>query len=202
MQNLLRPNQVEQLKEEEYELEAKLLNPNTNKREAGGQLRRVREALSKQVPTEFKSSEKDAAVKRSAELLDDILVGMPSKEEMRKNPPGAVSKHRMWEKRNKDKIVEWKNIQLRLNAGTEDLDICNLEKFRPTRSTLNMDNAQISGRDYYMPSGAISAMNVASDEDKAQMQTDRTKLIKKAIDTKDESLARFLGIDLGLFGDE
>jgi hypothetical protein len=36
---------------------------------------------------------------------------MPSQEEMRKAPPGAVDKHMGWEKRNKPKIAEWKNLR-------------------------------------------------------------------------------------------
>jgi hypothetical protein len=40
---------------------------------------------------------------------------MLSHEEMRKCPPGAVDRHRRWEKKNK-KILEWQNIQRRLNA--------------------------------------------------------------------------------------
>ena len=36
---------------------------------------------------------------RGTELLNTILVGMPSQEEMRKAPPGAVDKHMKWEAR-------------------------------------------------------------------------------------------------------
>ena len=90
-------------------------------------------------------------VVRSKDLLGDILQGMPSQEEMRKSPPGAVDKHRQWERRNKTKILEWKNLQLRLNAGSGDRDVANLERHRPTASSLNMDSAFIPGKQFYMP---------------------------------------------------
>lgn len=94
-------------------------------------------------------------VKRSKELLDDILCGMCSQEEMRFNPNtgglgvGAVGKHMKWERRNKQKILEWKNLQLRLHPGEQDA--ANLERHRPTRSTLNMDTTQIPRKQFFMP---------------------------------------------------
>ena len=41
---------------------------------------------------------------------------------------------------------------LALNRGTDDPDIANVEKIRPTISSLNMHNAQISGQQFSMPS--------------------------------------------------
>ncbi len=79
------------------------------------------------------------------------MCGMLSQEEMRTNPPGAVDKHLNWEKANKQNIAKWKNLMLRMNVGTEDQDLCNIERLRPTKSTMNMDGAQVSRTQYFMP---------------------------------------------------
>ena len=90
-------------------------------------------------------------VKRSKELLAEITTGMLSKEEMRKAPPGAVDNHIAWERRNKTRIAEWKHIMLRLTAGSGDRDAANLERHRPTASTMNMDGALIPGKTILLP---------------------------------------------------
>jgi hypothetical protein len=74
---------------------------------------------------------------------------MLSHEEMRKCPPGAVDRHRRWEKKNKKRILEWQNIQRRLNAQNEDRESASIENFRPTVSTMNLDNALIPGKQFY-----------------------------------------------------
>jgi hypothetical protein len=77
---------------------------------------------------------------------------MPSQEEMRKSPPGAIGKHMRWEKQNKKNLEEWKNLKLRLNHEDTDPDVANFERFRPTSSSsLNMDNAHIPGNQYFLP---------------------------------------------------
>jgi hypothetical protein len=88
---------------------------------------------------------------------------MPSQEEMRKAPPGAVDKHMSWEKRNKLKILEWKNLRLRLTHGTE-AEAANLERHRPTGSTLNMDNAHIVGKQFFMPETSGPVVTFGDDE--------------------------------------
>jgi hypothetical protein len=149
---LLRPDQVEIARDEIKALEGKLQNPLIqDKGQVQKQLvnaRRLTDAQTPQPPAD--ALEEGRMVSRSKELLEKILDGMPSQEEMRKAPPGAVEKHRAWEKRNKPRILEWKNLQLRLTAGSGDRDAANLEKFRPTASTLNMDNAFIPGKQFYM----------------------------------------------------
>lgn len=151
--HLLRPNQRDELRAEQMELENKLKNPHIEDKGAvGSQLKRLNIQLEKQSPIEPKGQEKDSLVKREAKLRDEMLKGMPSQEEMRKCPPGAIGKHMRWEKDNKKKLLEWKNIRLRLNADSDDPDVANFEMHRPLRNTLNMDNAQISGKEYFFPS--------------------------------------------------
>lgn len=152
MSNLLRPNQIADYERDRDSLQEKLGNKHIqDKKAVKHQLTRLEKNLEQQSPQEIPASERDAVVKETNELLEDIVTGMPSQEEMRKSPPGAVDKHRVWEKRNKEKILKWKENQLRLNVGTDEVDVANIEKYRPVKSSLNMDNALIPGQDIHIP---------------------------------------------------
>lgn len=156
---LLRPAQVEEAKAEIKSAEAKLQSPHIeDKGEVARQLRRLTKSFQEQVPQPPKSGEEEGRmVERSKSLLEEILRGMPSQEEMRKAPPGAVDKHMKWERANKAKIMEWKNLQLRLTHGQE-AEAANLERHRPTGSSLNMDNAYITGKQIHIPDGVGSTV--------------------------------------------
>ena len=149
--NFLRPDQLTAATEEIKSLEDRLMSPHIqDKGEVRKQLIRVRKQTEEQAPKPPENTqEEERLVKRERLLRDEILAGMPSQEEMRKAPPGAVDKHAGWEKRNKLKILEWKNLQLRLRPG--EREAANLERHRPTASTLNMDSAQIQGKNFFMP---------------------------------------------------
>ena len=151
--SLLRPDQVNSAKDEIKALESKLQNKHIeDKAEVSRQLRRAKKDFETQLPQPpANGEEEDRMVKRAKQLLSEITVGMCSQEEMRKAPAGAVDKHRAWEARNKPKIMEWKHIMLRMTAGSGDRDAANLEKHRPRASSLNMDSAQIPGKQFYMP---------------------------------------------------
>ena len=165
---LLRPHQVEEAEAEVKTAEAKLSNPAIlDKGEARKQLIRLRGTLESQRPRPPATvDEEGKMVAREKALLDDILQGMPSQEEMRKAPPGAVDKHMGWEKRNKAKILEWKNLRLRLNPGAREA--ANLERHRPVNSSLSMDNAVIPGRQIYIPDD-VGATVIFSDADIARI---------------------------------
>jgi hypothetical protein len=136
--------------EERKVLEEKLHSPRVeDKATVHEQLRRLTKQLETQRPKPFASDEIDRAVKREAELRDQIGLGMLSQEEMRKCPPGAVDRHREWEQRNKTKILEWQNIQRRLNAENDSRESASIETFRPKGSTMNMDGALIPGRQFF-----------------------------------------------------
>lgn len=155
---LLRPDQVEEMEGERESLK-KILNDREARVDRGAvmdQLRRVDHQLETQRPRPFAAEELDRAVKREAELRTQWLEGMPSQEEMRKCPPGAVDKHRAWEKRNKVAIAEWQNIQRRLNAGNDDRESASIERFRPVSSSLNMQNALIPGKQFFLPPEGVA----------------------------------------------
>lgn len=153
--NLLRPHQRQEMQSEQKVLENKLRNPYIQDKGAvNTQLRKLNRQLDTQTPTAYKSDEVDSMVKKEAKLRSEILSGMPSQEEMRKAPPGAIGKHMAWENRNKDKLLNWKEIRLRMEPESTDPDIANFERFRPKTNSLNMDNAQIPGKQYHLPTEA------------------------------------------------
>lgn len=161
---LLRPAQLEEMQNQVKIAEAKLSNPAIlDKGEARRQLIRTRKTLDEQTPrAPADTAEEGRMHKRSKALLNEILDGMPSQEEMRKAPPGAVDKHMGWEKRNKLKILEWKNLQLRLRPG--EREAANLERHRPVGSTLSMDNAVVPGKYIYIPDGVGTTVTFSDAE--------------------------------------
>lgn len=149
---LLRPTQLANAQEERANMEYKLRSPHIeDKGTVRRQLKRLEESLAVQTPKAFIDKEKDAAVRLEADLRDKILEGMLSQEEMRKNPPDAVARHMAWEKANKSRIQQWKNLKLRMNVGNDDDSVANFEIHRPVTGTMNMDNAQIQGKMFFMP---------------------------------------------------
>ncbi|MEE8607209.1 MAG: hypothetical protein V3S55_06385 [Nitrospiraceae bacterium] len=205
--SLLRPRQTEKLREDVERLKQMLSAPPhiANRIEDRGQLtknlRAAEHDLQTQAPTAYGEDELDAATKRSAELHDKMLEGMPTQAEMRRNPPGAVDKHRRWERRNKVLLGEWKNIQLRLHQnGYGDLpdatDLANFERFRPAGGPgeMNMDNAQIPGKDYHLPPPGASPAAVMSDEQAGVLKEINPELHGKMALLDNDQRAEVLGM--------
>lgn len=168
---LLRPQQLDDARSELKALEAKLTDKGIeDKSEALKQFRRVSKTVNEQTPIPPKDGEEEGRmVARTEQLLSEIVQGMPSQEEMRKAPPGAVDKHMAWERRNKAKILEWKNLRLRLTHGKET-EAANLERHRPVGSTLNMDNATIPGRQFFGISDVTGPVVTFNDADIALLR--------------------------------
>lgn len=179
----LRPRQVDEMAEEITRLERMISVPSTDLGRvvqkgvdlgaATRRLKSLKRDYDSQVALPYKQNEVDLAARRRTTLLEQITAGMPTGAEMRRNPAGAVDKHRAWERRNKRRIAEWKNIELRLHASggdgrlRDETDVANLERFRPTGGSgeMNMHNEQIPGKSVYLPAH-LAATNVMSDEDK------------------------------------
>ena len=150
---LLRPAQMSEHVEEIRVTEEKLRNPSIQDKGAvQRQLRNLKLQYERQAPEPLSGAEKDQLSTKEKALREEITQGMLSQEEMRKNPPGAVDTHMRWERGNKAKIMEWKNMRLQLAADgsspdTWDRDVANLERFRPTgaRERVRLD-AQIPGK--------------------------------------------------------
>jgi hypothetical protein len=151
------------------------------------QIVNLNEMLIKGSPPELRGGNLDTAVRRRDELQERISGAMLSAEEMRKNPPGAVGKYLRQEasSRATADIMEWKNLQEAIYPESEDPDKCNIEMLRRHTSAndLNMDNAQISGASFSLPSdrymqnydavfGAKPASNLKNDEPEELLSDD------------------------------
>ena len=165
--NLLRPGQVMALKEETDRLEYNLTQPHLQDRPATIRaLRYTKNQLDTMVPTAFPEDQIDQAVKHVEELKTTMLEdGMPTRREMRANMPGAVGKLRRWERRNKEKLLAWKHLQLRINHDTDDPDVANFERYRPSGGAgeLSVDNAQITPKEYYFGPNAGTPATIFDD---------------------------------------
>ena len=203
---LLRPNQVEDMTDEKNRLEASISGPAhisgqiQNRGDIVRQLRSLARQLDTQSPQKYVGKELDAAVKREQKLREEFVVGMPTQEEMRRNPTGVVDKLIAWEGRHKDKILEWKNIRLRLfksEALPSDIgprDVANLERYRPTGGAqqLNMDNEQIPGASFHLPDRIDGSVAVMTDEDAEIIKSFDTNLFVKMALMSNEDRARVL----------
>ena len=150
--NLLRPAQVAENTAEIARLEDTIKQPHTQDRPtAMRQLRALQRAVTDFTPRLFEGGELDTAVKQEAELREEMIRGMPTKAEMRLNPPGAVGKLQRWTKANSERIQAWKYLQLRLNAGSEDPDVANFERFRPEGGAqeLSLSGSQVARKDFH-----------------------------------------------------
>ncbi len=182
--SLFRPHQVEQSKEEIKRLENTLNAPPhiaaqiQDRGEMTRQLRSLRHDLETQAPKPY-LGDLDAAVKRADQLREEIVVGMPTHREMRRNNVGATDKNRKWDRRNKEKVLEWKAIQLRLHAGghldelEDSKDVANFERHRPVDASheLNMHGEQIPGAMQFGPAPGSAPSAIFSDDDMALLQS-------------------------------
>src|SRR5258706_4691380 len=193
--DLLRPDQIDEMEQEKASLVAKMHNPVIEKGPVREQLRRLEHQLETQRPKLFEGQNMDRAVAREGELREQIRQGMLSQEEMRKSPPGAGDRHREWETANVRRITEWQNLQRCMNAGNDKREVASIETFRPTTSTMNMHNAQIEGKMFFLPPygaeqpvtfnddqiAVIRALNPALAEQLGTMSNEARKKVKEAL---------------------
>jgi hypothetical protein len=104
-------------------------------------------------PTNLSGETKDALDSRRKHLEEKITSGMPPREVMRRNPPGAVDWNRSWETANKDHVLEWKNIKRAQAPDSDARDLANIEVLRPSMmrpgEATFMADAQIPGHFAY-----------------------------------------------------
>lgn len=106
----------------------------------------IKDTLEKHAPNPYENkNEISKAMSRLKDLKEQITTNMPSQEEMRRNRAGSVHKHMRWEKENKKKILEAKEIMARLDPKSEDPDLCNIEKWRKESPFVYDTTAQIAG---------------------------------------------------------
>lgn len=184
--NLLRPHEVQEAQAEKASIEEMLFKSPPEVRgqidigQARQHLRAVTRKLDECTPRPAQGAELDGLVKREAELRAKILEGMPTQAEMRRNPPGAVTKHQAWERGNKRRIREWKNIRLRLHVSGEvdsgidsPTEVANLERYRPHGGSgeMNLDAAgtQIPGKVFHLPPIGAGLGSVFTEEELEKM---------------------------------
>jgi len=186
-QPLLRPTQVEDLSDEIRAVDSQLSAPEyissqIDKPAKAKQGMRLRKTLDEYTPQPFVGEELDLAVKVEETLRDQITTGMCTQEEMRRCPAGAPDKHASWEKRNKDDILSWKNIRLRLQAsgvefggmGARSNNVANLELYRPSGGTqeLPMHNQLVANKDFHNLHAVTGETTVFSDAELALIKAE------------------------------
>jgi hypothetical protein len=157
--NPLRNHQVE-----EYQAEAKRLRDITtapayvtgvDRGAAAKRSREVEKAIATQAATPLSGAEKDRVAKLAAEVLErEIRPALLPREEMRRNPAGAVGRFLKEENspRVQHAIQQWKRAQLAVESGNPDPDLANIERFRPEKihatggAATFMADAQIPGQ--------------------------------------------------------
>lgn len=152
--SFLRPSQRQALEQDYAVAEAALTDPKVapyieDKARARKQAADLKKVLDEQAPQPFPKDEVNKAAARERELRDQWTVNMPSKEDMRRNRDAlhasSAINHLRWEKENKEKILEWKQIVARLDPTSDDPDLCNIERYRPSRPFAYDSTAQIAG---------------------------------------------------------
>lgn len=147
--------------------------------------RRLEKTMETEAPKPYSPEEKDRAIARRDDLEGDIRQGMPTAAEMRRNPPGTVDKHLRWERTKKQKIMEWKHICARLNAGGDvaeriESEVSNVERLRPVGGPTegNMHGAAIPGQQFFFPSsGGPNITNLMSDADREALAAETAAIV-------------------------
>ena len=195
VQELLRPIQIEETNKSIAALEKTAAQPHVqNPGRVRQQILSLKTQLDESAPKSYSANEIDAAALRERELREHMVAdGMPTAREMRSMPPGAESKHRNWQNRNKVNINEWKHIQQRLNAGSEEYDISNIETFRPTGTSgqeLSMDNAFISGQQFRLPPDGARLPVVITESEQEQLAELDSKLADLLVTLNNDQRAK------------
>ena len=156
--NLLRKRERDE-KQDALKREESMLNH--PKIEDKTQIKKNIAHLSKQLhdysPEPLAPAEKDKLHNLEKQLAEKIRQGMPTDETMRKNPVGAIDAHSAWEKAKKKLILAWKNVRIQLNPDSDDRDLANVERLRPSGAMDRLrTDAQIGG---HMTYGSVPEEN-------------------------------------------
>lgn len=211
--NLLHPRQVVDLNDQKTQLQAMLgaaPHIRSQLQDGGANIHKQIKGIDKtleQAPKPYAPEEIDSAVFAEKELREMWLQGMPTKAEMRKNPPGATDKNMLWQKNQSANVLKWKHIRRRLDASdiTENRlvdrgDVSNIEMFRPDSHSgeMSMDNAQISGTHYKLPPPGAAPVTVLSDEEIARVKAIDPDITLAALNNEDRAKVKEFIADLGI----
>lgn len=202
---LLRHHQREEINQEISDIDSSLSSDNPFRHRSGPDVaeararsRRLKKQVADYSPPELTGGAKDKLSARIQYLEEKILQGMPTQEEMRKNPAGMVGKHMRWEKANKKHIIEWKNAQIMREPDSNDPDLANFERLRPSGEMDRLrTDAQIGGHMTFsnipeevwrkiFPNGPYSALEQAKKVQAEQVEQAVDKVDKRKLPRSDE----------------
>jgi len=136
--NPLRNHQVQEYQAEASRLQSVVNAPpyvtGVDRGGAARQYKQVAKLLDEQAAKPLSGAKKDQVAKAAAEVLETVIrPAMLPREEMRRNPAGAVGKFLRTENSPEiqQAIQHWKRSQLALEPGSNDPDLANVERFRP-----------------------------------------------------------------------
>ena len=191
--NLLRKRERDEKLDEIKRQETLLNHP---KIEDKTQVKKNMAHLNKQLhdfsPEPLAPAEKDKLHNLEKQLAEKIREGMPTDETMRKNPVGAIDQHSAWEKAKKKLILAWKNVRIQLNPDSDDRDLANVERLRPSGQMDRLrTDAQISG---HMTYGSVPEENWPFEPPK-ETALEQARRVQERIDASLEETERLAGSD-------
>ena len=154
--NPLRNHQIEEYQDEAKRLQDIVSAPayvtGVDRGAASRRSREVQKLIAEQGAKALHGAEKDQVARLAAEVLErDIRPALLTREEMRRNPAGAVGRFLKQENSTEvqNAIQQWKRAQLAVEQGNPDPDLANVERFRPEKAQEGaatfMSGAQIPG---------------------------------------------------------
>jgi hypothetical protein len=162
--NPLRNHQVEEYTHEQARLDAIVQAPayvtGVNRGEANRRSRQLAQMVDAQRAKPLHGAKKDAVAKLAEDVMEQVIrPALLPREEMRRNPAGAVGKFLRQENSRpiKHAIQQWKRAQLALEPESQDPDLANVERFRPEMIHATggvgtfMPGAQIPGNFAFTP---------------------------------------------------
>ncbi len=160
--NPLRNHQVEEYTSEQARLKDIIQAPAFVAGDRGTATKRYNEVtklVESQIAKPLHGARKDEVAQLAAEVLETtIRPALLPREEMRRNPAGAVGKFIRIENSRpvQHAIQQWKRAQLALEPENPDPDLANIERFRPEmiaqgQAASFMPGAQIPGNFAFTP---------------------------------------------------
>ncbi len=104
-----------------------------------GRVRNLEDDIEANSPEPLTVEQKNVVYARKQQLEGFIREGMLTVEEMRRNPVTAVDRHIKWDKAKKAAVLEWKNLCRLLEPNSDEQDLANVERLRPTMATSGMN---------------------------------------------------------------
>lgn len=156
--NPLRNHQVEAYQDEAKRLNQIVTAPafvtGVDRGKASLRARELHKIIEQQVAKPLTGQTKDVVAKLATNVMDEVIrPALLPREEMRRNPAGAVGRFLREENSRpvQHAIQQWKRAQLAVEQGNPDPDLANVERFRPEvhvpgQAATFMAGAQIPGQ--------------------------------------------------------